>query len=44
VVPTFDSMKPTDKTHMKLLTTTMCPTNLGYVRRCLKNGVVTVRF
>jgi len=44
VVLTYDLMKPTDKTHTKLLTTTMCRTNLGYVWRCLKKGVVTVTF
>lgn len=43
-MPTYDLMKPTDKTHMKLRTTTMCWTNLGYVLRDLKKRVVTVRF
>jgi len=44
VLPTYDLLKLTDKTQSKLLATTMCRTNQGYVWRCLKKGVFTARF
>jgi len=37
---TYDLMKQADKTLTKLLTTTMCRTNLGYVRQLSKEGSI----
>jgi len=40
---TYDLMKQTDETLIKLLTIIMRRTNLGYVRRCPKKGVLNGR-